>query len=190
MRKRLPLATAGAGVVCMIVAAALSLTWGLGASRAEGGATTSATIEGSTSPEPTAESYAESQATIQASNESCFWARGKIKWCLDGWEGDEWSIWEYEGRAHVGRYYVHNHKDEVLGYLRPSGRPRRWRAMVSVCFADARPCGWARGGKVVRASRNAYHIYKKGRRVGTARGPAAIAVAAYKLVIGDCITFC
>lgn len=133
-----------------------------------------------------------------SATKSCLWYRGKRRWCLPGWEGEEWSIWQYEGREHRGRYYVENHRNEVLGYLRPTSYG--WRAMVSVCgLAGPHNCGWARGGKVVRVSRNVLYVYSNGKPRGAqgniydyrgprrevARGPDAIAVAAYKLVIGD-----
>jgi hypothetical protein len=111
---------------------------------------------------------------------SCFWFKGERKWCLgSGWEHceEEISIWT-DGD---GRYDVENQKGEVLGYVQPTG-PGRWRAMVNTYE------GWARAGRVVRASRGRYLIFSGGRRRGFARGPAAVAVAAYRLVAGDCVT--
>ena len=154
--------------------------------------------EGSATTVPAPPSLAEQGVSA---TESCLWYRGRKRWCLNGWGGEEWSIYQYEGREHRGRYYLHNHKDEVLGYLRPTSYG--WRAMVSVCgLAGPHNCGWARGGRVVRTGRrNVLHVYSGGNPRGAqgcvftrcdgvprrevARGPAAIAVAAYKLVKGD-----
>jgi hypothetical protein len=99
---------------------------------------------------------------------------------------------QYEGREHRGRYYLENHKNEVQGYLRPTSYG--WRAMLAYE-------GWARGGKVVRVSRNMLRVYSvtqdridadgsvseyKGRKVETARGAHAVEVAAFRLIYGDC----
>jgi hypothetical protein len=129
----------------------------------------------------------------QAANESCLYRHGKIRWCLTVPEGEEWYISQYEGREHRGRYYLHNHKDEVQGYLRPTSYG--WRAMVSVCGLEGpNNCGWARGGKVVRTGqRNVLYVYDQGKGY-TARGARrastpderAVEVAAYKLIYGDC----
>jgi hypothetical protein len=106
---------------------------------------------------------------------------------INSWEGEEWSITQYQGDS---RYYVYNHKDEVLGYLRPATRGG-WRAMVLTCLDNPpkawsrQGCGYVRDGRAIPASRNVLHVYTKGRRVGSARGPGAVAVAAYKLVLGD-----
>jgi hypothetical protein len=133
------------------------------------------------------------EQTPQWSSGSCFWTRGKVRWCLDSWESEEWinswegSITQYEGES---RYYVYNQKDEVLGYLRPATRGG-WRAMVLTCVDNPpmawsrQGCGYVRDGKAIPASRNVLHVYAKGRRIGTARGPGVVAVAAYKLVLGD-----
>lgn len=191
MRKRLSLVIATAGIICIIVAAALSLEWALGDNRVESEVRMlppQPTVE--TPPPPAPEPIA------QSLSRSCFWSRGKVRWCLDpfeseewsdSWEGEEWSITRYEGDS---RYYVYNHKDEVLGYLRPA-TGGGWRAMVLTCLDNPpmawsrQGCGYVRDGRAIRASRNVLHVYTKGRRVGSARGPGAVAVAAYKLVLGD-----
>lgn len=67
-----------------------------------------------------------------------------------------------EGRKDIGRYYVQNHQDEIDGYLRPTSYG--WRAIVGVCPKGRQPCGWARGGRVVRVTRDArvLHVYSDG----------------------------
>lgn len=191
MRRQLPLVVATGGIVCIIVAAALSLTWVLGDNTVE------SEVARMPPPRPTADFPAPPAEPIAHSlSRSCFWSRGTVRWCLDrfeseewsnSWAGDEWSITQYEGDS---RYYVYNHKDEVLGYLRPATRGG-WRAMVLTCFThppkgwSRQGCGYVRDGRAIPASRNVLHVYTKGRRVGIARGPGAIAVAAYKLVLGD-----
>jgi hypothetical protein len=105
----------------------------------------------------------------QQANESCLYRHGRIKWCLVAPEGEEWHISQipYPGlpassrRKHVGRYYVQNHQEEIDGYLRPTSYG--WRAMVGVCPAGSQPCGWARGGRVVRTGRrNVLYVYSGG----------------------------
>jgi hypothetical protein len=114
----------------------------------------------------------------QQARESCLYRHGRIRWCLTAPEGEEWYIDQWEGREHVGRYYLHNHKDEVQGYLRPASYG--WRAMVGSYE------GWARGGKVVRTGqRNVLVVFSEGKGF-TARGALAVEVAAYKLIYGDC----
>jgi hypothetical protein len=44
-------------------------------------------------------------------------------------------------------------------------------------------CGYIRDGRAVPAARNVYAVYTKGRRVGTARGPGALGVVTYRLVV-------
>jgi hypothetical protein len=153
--------------------------------------------EGSASTVPAPPSLAEQGLSA---TESCLLYRGKKRWCLSGTYGDEWWIGQYEGDR-SGRYYATNHKDEVLGYLRPTSYG--WRAMVSVCgLAGPHNCGWARGGRVVRTGRrNVLFVYSAGNPRGAqgcvftrcdgkprrevARGPHAIEVALHKFVWGD-----
>jgi hypothetical protein len=134
---------------------------------------------------------------------SCLWYRGKIRWCLSGWDDpdDEWYISQYPEPEHRGRYYFQDHRDRVLGYLRPTSYG--YRAMVSVCPKGPQPCGWARGGRIVRTGRrNEFYVYSRGNARGVqgcvftrcdglprrevARGTHAIAIALYKFVLGDC----
>jgi hypothetical protein len=136
----------------------------------------------------------------QAANESCLYRHGKIRWCLTAPRGEEWYIDQWEGREHRGRYYLHNHQEEVQGYLRPTGYG--WRAMNYDCWHTNKQrtvfrdewtpglndvyCGWSRGGKVVRTGqRNVLYVYDQGKGYA-ARGAHAVAVAAYKLIYGDC----
>jgi hypothetical protein len=129
-----------------------------------------------------AENATAGAAASTSSDKSCLWYKGKRKWCLvDGWSTDERYIEVLSTRQGV-RVYVWNQKEETLGYLRATG-PGRWRAMWNT-FGD----GWVRGGRAVRVTRNTYHVFEAGRRRGIARGPAAIAVAALKLLSGDCVT--
>jgi hypothetical protein len=130
---------------------------------------------------------------VDAGARSCFWnSKGAKKWCIDryasseydnSWGSDEWSITQFQGDR---RYYVHNHRDELDGYLRPT--PWGWRAMVQACPANPpkgwsrQGCGWVRAGKAVRVSRNVYRVHRHGKVVGTARGPDAVGVAAYELI--------
>lgn len=121
----------------------------------------------------------------QQAHESCLYRHGRIRWCLTTPAGEEWYISQYPEPEHRGRYFLHNHKDEVQGYLRPTSYG--WRAMVSVCGLEGPDnCGWARGGRVVRTGqRNVLYVYSEGKGF-TARGAVAVEVAAYKLIYGDC----
>jgi hypothetical protein len=135
--------------------------------------------------------------TVQEGHESCLWYRGKIRWCLIEPTGEEWYIESKPGGRYVFSDLTHG---EALGYLRPTSYG--WRAMNIKCFKGPRPCAWARGGWVVRVSRNVLRVHSvtqeridadgssfseyKGRKVETARGPHAIAVALYRLAYGDC----
>jgi hypothetical protein len=133
--------------------------------------------------------------TVQEGHESCLWYQGRIRWCLIEPIGEEWYIESKSG----GRYYLHTVADDLTGYLRPTSYG--WRAMTIKCFKGPRPCAWVRGGWVVRVSQNVLRVHSvtqdrmdadgtfseyKGRRVETARGPHAIAVALYRLAYGDC----
>jgi hypothetical protein len=120
--------------------------------------------------------------------ESCLYYNGKRRWCLRGWGYEDSWYMEYEGRDldHVQRYWVYDHKDQVLGYLRRIVRGQ-WRAMVLTCFSGPKPCQYVRDGRAVRISRTVFYVYTHGgRRREIARGPDADAVAAHKLVLGDC----
>jgi hypothetical protein len=138
-------------------------------------------------------SQEEAAKTTMQKSSSCFWSKRVRRWCIDAyasteyendWSSDEWSITQY---ADDDRYYVYNHKDELDGYLRPT--PWGWRAMVQACPTNPpkgwsrQGCGWVRAGKAVRV-RNHYRVYRRGKVVGTARGPDAVGVAAYELVEG------
>jgi hypothetical protein len=114
----------------------------------------------------------------QRSNESCLYRHGKIRWCLTAPRGEEWYIDQRDVRVHRGHYFLHNHQEEIQGYLRPTAYG--WRAM----FLTSK--GWVRGGKVVRTGqRNVLDVYSEGKGF-TARGALAVEVAAYKLIYGDC----
>jgi hypothetical protein len=122
--------------------------------------------------------------TVQEGHESCLWYRGRIKWCLIEPGGEEWYFTPKPKRRYVLSDLTH---DEALGYLRATSYG--WRAMNKVCFKGPQPCAWARDGRVVLLSKDArvLHVYSgKGLKLGTARGPHAIAVAAHKLIYGDC----
>jgi hypothetical protein len=202
MRKRLPLVIATGAIICIVVAAALSLTWVLGADgEAKSGIPVRSASE-ALPPEPPPPASPPSQSIAQQFK-SCFWSKGKRRWCLDEYESKEyanswaddggwnepWEITQYEGDS---RYYVYDHRDRVEGYLRPAIIRGAWRAHVFTCLIDPPPkawskqgCGYVRDGIAIPASRNVLLIYTKGRMVGTARGPGRIGVAAYKLVRGD-----
>jgi hypothetical protein len=198
MRKRLPLVIATGGIICMIVAAALVVTWVFGGEEREARIPLRSATE-ALPPTPSAP-----KQTAQRTDESsCLWYRGKIRWCLSGWDDpdDEWYISQYPEPEHRGRYYFQDHRDRVLGYLRPTSYG--YRAMVSVCPKGPQPCGWARGGRTVRTGRrNEFYVYSRGNARGVqgcvftrcdglprrevARGTHAIAIALYKFVLGDC----
>jgi hypothetical protein len=173
----------------MVVAATLAITGALGGD--EAGA------------EPARVSTEASMASPQARPKSCFWSKGRRRWCIDRykskeyddyWTNDDgwnepWSIVRYEGDRH---YTVEDHRDRVLGYLRPADWGG-WRAHVFVCLDDPpkawarQGCGFVRDGKAVPAGRNVLRVYTKGRMVGTARGPDAAAVVAHKLIGGGVV---
>jgi hypothetical protein len=117
----------------------------------------------------------------QQANESCLYYKGKLKWCLTAPEGEEWSIVQYPGREHRGRYYLEDHYiNEIRGYLVPTSYG--WRAILPD------PEEW-RGGRVVRTrQRDVLHVYTTGAfgKRYTARGALAVEVAAHKLTHGDC----
>jgi hypothetical protein len=108
---------------------------------------------------------------------SCFFYRGKRKWCIVR-EGRNW--WWPCGVAEVGRengvYWVSEGNTE-LGYMRPSTTtPGLWRGV---------PQEAAYGGWVRRGTRGRYFISRRGVRLGIARGPDALAVGAHKLFAFD-----
>jgi hypothetical protein len=107
---------------------------------------------------------------------SCLWFKGKRKWCLAPWKDGYCEVETYFGEDERNRLIVYNQKEEILGYLRPNG-PGTWRAMI--LYGGI---GWARDGRVARASRGRYFIFSGGRRRGIARGPRALEVAAYRLI--------
>jgi hypothetical protein len=133
-------------------------------------------------------------ATAAMGGESCFVVRGKPKWCfsneairtLDSVCSDERYVFRYKNDP---RWYVEDQKEELLGYLRPTRTPGRWRAMWLLGSS-----GWVRGGLAVRTSRG-YNVHAFGgrasawrsRKLGVARGRFALAIAAFKLVDGDCV---
>lgn len=109
---------------------------------------------------------------------SCLWFKGKRKWCLAPWKDGICEVETYFGEDERNRLLVYNQKEEILGYLRPNG-PGTWRAMVLTWR------GWARDGRVVRASGGRYFVFSGGRRRGIARGRRALEVAAYRLIYGE-----
>jgi hypothetical protein len=127
--------------------------------------------DGSTSTSTLAKSSAGSPSKL-----SCLWFKGKRKWCLAPWRDGYCEEETYFGRDLRNRLIVYNQKEEILGYLRPNG-PGTWRAMI--LYGGI---GWARDGRVARASRGRYFIFSGGRRRGIARGPRALEVAAYRLI--------
>jgi hypothetical protein len=114
------------------------------------------------------------QARLRSSHASG--SKATRKWCLPPWRDGYCEEETYFGRDLRNRLIVYNQKEEILGYLRPNG-PGTWRAMI--LYGGI---GWARDGRVARASRGRYFIFSGGRRRGIARGPRALEVAAYRLI--------
>jgi hypothetical protein len=126
-------------------------------------------------------------APDEIDNASCFCRKGVAAFCAEGWEdpNGEWYI-DTDSEDNV---VVYDHRDRSLGYVRENAGGDGWRAVVFTC-PDNPPkawakqgCGYVRDGTLVEASKNVWYVFKRGKRIGIARGPNAFGVAVLKLVM-------
>lgn len=106
---------------------------------------------------------------------SCFFYRGKKKWCLEPLDG---FCADVDGPDNGGRYVVYEGNTR-LGFIRRSS-PGRWRAVYPAVK------GWVRGGFVVRTGPREWAVWRGGRRLGFTRGPRALETGAYRLLAEGC----